>query len=364
MGAPFVQYCSKHRLLLTAINSQLLLFDSRCERAATPTQIDHDVELGRRIYHCICITAEQSGYHKSHVVELLSAAGWFTETGRMHLAEFIQRFCNRFRGAFADARLDYLVQSEKYINDAIRSLLRADRGIHPIWCILFAWFTETEQRTISTSQKKMDRVTASPSRAEIAAQMEQHRTLTATSKAMDIDMAKLTGLCKSYQIPFSARPKKYDDALVASINEAYDKGLRPFEVVIKFRISQTMAYRILRWRSDGLNPESKVIALRTEDAKSQWLAALDKHPSITYTALRKLKTGVWMQLYRKAPEWLSCHRPQKSISARNARREPPKEILALFKSAIKDAASACGGRGKKPVHKSLYRIRELTGTHV
>jgi hypothetical protein len=361
MGAPFVQYCSKHRLLLATFNSQMLLFDRCCEQLATPVQIDHDVELGKRIYHCICIPADHSGYHKDHVIEMLSEAGWLSETGRIHLAEFIQRFCNRFRGAFADARLDYLVQSAKYINDAIRSLLRADRGIHPIWCILFVWFTESEKRAIFISHKKVERVVAIPSREAIAAQLEQHRTLTAASKAMGIGMAKLTCLCNSYQIPFSARPKKYDDALVASINEAYDKGLRPSEVVHKFRISQTMAYRILRGRSDGFNPESEAVTLRTEDAKNQWLAALDRHPSLTYTALRKLYKGVWMQLYRKAPDWLNCRRPKATMPGRHIRRGTPQEILALLKSAIADAESTCGRRGKKPIRKSLYRLRELTG---
>ncbi|WDZ95755.1 TnsD family Tn7-like transposition protein [Herbaspirillum sp. WKF16] len=361
MGAPFIQYCPEHRLPLAGFHSQILLFDKHCEQPATPAQVDHDVELGNRINHCMLVSAEQSGYHKEEVVTKLKASGWISDSGRLHLTEFTQRFCKRFYRTFADARLDYLTQSDKHINDALRSLLREERGIHPIWCILFVWFSESELRLATKSAVKNLRVTKTPTKEEIASQMEQHGTLTATAKAMGIDMAKLTCLCSSYMIPFNAKPKKYDAALVSAINAAYDKGMRPADVMKRFRISQTMAYRILRGRADDLNPENKAIGLRTEEAKRRWLAAIESRPGLSYTALRKLHQRVWMQLYRKAPEWLKLHRPTASVAGPRTRRRAPGELLKLFGSALNEANAQCRRSNARPVHISLYRLRSLTG---
>lgn len=356
--------CPKHGIPLHSGGEQLLLYDKECLKTLTPAQAKNNQELGIRAAHCMRTPPELSGYHKSDVIQALQQAGWMMMNRRMLLGKFIDAFIKRFGGNLGHAMLDYLCSSEVNIENAIRNLLREERALPPLWCLLFVWFSEECKLEVPPKverQQRTRRPTVTPTAEQIAQKLAIHGTMTATANAMNINLKRLCALATAYEIKFSSRPKVVDEALHAAIMRAYDEKVRPQEVARRFGISLGTAYAQLVSHQGNFSPSEELNAARTEKSKYEWNRLRASRSEESATALRKLNPGAWKQLRTKAPTWLRDNCPPLRSPIRTKGREMDACLQALLLASWKKGNDLFTSPGNKPVRKSGYRMRAATG---
>lgn len=370
-GAPFVNVCPVHGLVLRPNSTQLPLFDAQCQTQPNNYQIRMTMELARRIDRCMETPAEKSKYHKDDLIQLLRNSGWIGKDVRFRTTEFKKAFFEFFSGAFADDRLVIMCQSEKHVENAIRALLRADKALHPEWCVLFKWFVEecaypnpTQRITsqpIAFARKRAASPVMVPLRETIEVELAKHRTLHATAREMNISASLLSALCKRHGINVKRRPKTLKEHLSNQIRKAFEEGMPPSKVAEKFDISVSSAYRQLAALEDVRLPNEKARATRIEADKAEWLQIVHENPGESRYALRKLHSALWMRLYRRAKDWLEANQPSRYPRTNGTTARPPRKLLENINHAVANAVEMCTAPDKKRVNMSQYRLVKLAG---
>lgn len=371
MGAPFVNVCSIHGIVLCSASPQWRLFDARCQWQPNARQLLKTMELGKRIEFCMETPAEESQYQKDDIVALMKTSGWIGDHGRVHLTEFLKQFSGFFKGAFADERLELMCQSRTHLENAIRALLRSDKGLHPEWCVLFRWFSEelvytgpsraNALRSNERLGRSCRRQQLNASQEEIEAALVMHKTLAATAEAMKIGVLALGALCKRYNVNVSWRPKVLTLAMSREIGLAFETGDTPSKVAETFDISLASAYRQLSILEDTELPSAKALRGRIEADKAEWLDFTKSNRSLSRSALRKMQPALWMRLHRNVPVWHQAHLPA-ALPHTNGKRTPPdKNLLTKLNQTLVDAVQVCTDPASKRVHVSASRLRLHSG---
>lgn len=364
MTSPFLMVCPIHGTKLTSSTEQLLLFDKSCQPTITRSQIRYSQELGARAAYCMEVPPEISGYHKEDVIEALTQAGRIGENGRLLMSETIADLQKFAQGKFADVRLDHFLQTPNYIDNALRALLRHDRGVHPIWCVIFKWFAEECPRVASPrlpTEERRRRPTVTPTHEELESQIKLHGTLTATATALDMNLNRVIALCNCYGISYTKRTKRIDAALDAAIQTEYDNGADPAEVAQRCGVSIATAYSRLRSRSDGLSPQLRKIRARTEKAKVAWMRLQTLHPNHSTTQLRRIATDIWTQLHRHDRQWLDSNSPVLRARCRHQKADAPQLLVEKLRLAAQKAKELCMSPHDRPIRQSRYRLQHLLG---
>lgn len=370
MGAPFVNVCPTHGISLHSANPQLRLFDARCQGKPNTQQINRTMELGRRVEFCMEKPVLSSRYHKDDVVAAMDASGWLGPSQRLHLTEFLKQFSDFFRGSFADERLELMCQSEVYVGNALRALLRSDKAVHPEWCVLFRWFVESipypRQRKSSSVEMDVAAVKARgheapASRETIAIALNAHKTLSSAANALKVDVRTLGALCKRYNLDVSWRPKSLTREKELEIKSSFEQGMTPAQVAEAFRISVTSAYRQLTILGDVELPSKKSLATRIEADKVEWCLLVQQNSGLSRTQLRQLRRALWMRLHRNVPTWLEANLPLPLPPTNGKKIRPPKVLIAKLNQAVSEAAQLCTQPAKRRVHISQGRLRAHTG---
>jgi len=361
-GAPFVDVCGLHGCDLKPANGQMFLFDQGCRGQRTRYQRSMSVEFAKRVSESMEVSAIVSSYRKDAVKEALHLSGWLADGGRLHLSSLLTEFSNFFYGAFSDLRLQFLTQTNSQVENALRNLLRDTRAVHPVWCILFAWFASAcEMKRVAPRTSRRE-TPAEPLPEELRVLMLEHGTIAKTAAALTLNTIRVAALCKRYGIEASWRPKFVDAPLQEAIGAALARGESPKAVQAKFQVSIPTIYRILASQKDATLPRQKAKAARTDVAKAQWLQTCSEHPTLSATGLRRLLPSVWSQLYHNAPDWLRVNtRSVKTHQVFHRGVQHSQPIMRIFAESVRDAESACAGGEQMPLRKSLNRIRRALG---
>ncbi|ABE32680.1 hypothetical protein Bxe_A0253 [Paraburkholderia xenovorans LB400] len=361
-GAPFVDVCGMHGCDLKPANGQMFLFDQGCRGRPTPYQRSMSGEFAKRVNESMEVPATVSAFRKEAVAEALHLAGWISNGGRLQLSSLLTEFTRFFSGAFSDLRLQFLVQSEPLVENALHNLLRDTRAVHPVWCILFAWFASACEMKKSAPRTERRQLRPEPSADELRVLMLKHGTVTKTAAALSLTTHRICTLCKRYGIDASWRPKFIDASMQKAIGDALARGELPKTVQVRFQVSISTVYRILASQKDGILPRRKATVARTEAAKARWLLARAEHPTLSATGLRKLVPPTWARLNRNAPDWLRENTGSLKVQKVYHRIvQHPQAVLRTFSESVRAAESACVGDEHPPLRKSLYRIRRELG---
>lgn len=140
--APFVHTCPLHFCEMRSTAGQVSLFDALCRLHSSRRQFRDTVEFAIRSTSCVEDSNSTSRYSKAAVIATLRQSQWLNENDRVRVAEFVGTFISFFRNRFDDRRLEALVSGHEYVAAALRALMRNDRALHTVWCLLFAWFAE------------------------------------------------------------------------------------------------------------------------------------------------------------------------------------------------------------------------------
>ncbi|WP_404823614.1 TniQ family protein [Burkholderia arboris] len=144
--APFVRTCPLHFCEMRSTARQVSLFDTLCRLQSSRRQFRDTVEFAIRSTSCVEDSNSTSRYSKAAIIATLRQSQWLNENNRARVTEFAGTFTSFFRNRFDDRRLETLVSGHEYVAAALRALMRDDRALHTVWCILFAWFAEYCER--------------------------------------------------------------------------------------------------------------------------------------------------------------------------------------------------------------------------
>ena len=364
MVAPFVRVCPVHGVMLRKLELQGWLFDE--QRSSKPTSFQHQMawEYARRVSSCIETPRNKSPYCKETIIKSLADSRWISDSGRLYLKDVLKEFCSFFEGAFADVRLATLVAEGPYVEAAFRALTRPDRNLHPTWCLLFSWFSTNCQRAVRPiKQRKVKGRTSRPplTKEQIVRNLSQYPTIGAAALAMHVDPSRLAFACKAFRVGGGWRPKRLDDEQIAAIALAFDSGRSIQEIQDFFGISQATVYRLRAALQKGHARSDAICVTRLENAKREWVKAVEDNPLACTTSIRHLHLAAWTYLRRHAPSWLSEH-PGASVRPIRLRTKVRSRVLLnLFIASIEKAERACEGYGRRPKRKSMYRLRSFAG---
>lgn len=363
LAVPYASVCPIHKIGLRIINEQLRLYDQQCAGEPNAYQFEMAWILSLHMEHCLDGAPSTSKFNKVAAIATLKAAGWIDANGRIHVQVLVATFIKFFEGAFADARLALLCQSEEHITNALRSLLRTDRGVYPVWCVLFVWFAEQCQSNLlkTTSPSVPPLGTAPPTSLEVKMALDTHGTLKAAANALKVSRQTLTALCRCFGLDFSPRPKKVDANLRQEIHQALTVGMPAEEVVIRYGISLTTLYRELKAWPELLLPGKKKRLAHIEKARLKWMALQDGHPGVADTTLRKLEPAAWSVLYRNDRAWLAARRHTDIEKTPRKPKQYQSDLLNMLNSSLSDAAQLCADEDLAPGRKSDYSLRKIAG---
>ncbi|QDD66641.1 hypothetical protein EJD96_21970 [Herbaspirillum seropedicae] len=306
LAVPYASVCPIHKEPLRLIHEQHRLFDQQCLSEATSYQFERAWQLSVRMEYCIETPPSLSKYRKDAVIETLKRTGWIGANGRLNAQLFVDKFISHNDGAFSDARLALLCQSEEHIRNALAALRRPDHAVFPTWCVLFTEFSEMHQCPVTRASITENKRIADPAIAaertsgELALALEKHRSIKATAVALDMSREELTGLCRRYEIPIAWRAKRIDRTLRTAIYEALRKGMPPEDVISFFGISLTTLYREMKAWPDLLLPGKQKQLEHIKRCREEWEVLLVANPGLNETQLRRINTAAWTVLYRHA----------------------------------------------------------------
>lgn len=363
--APYVMACRKHGVELRWRGMQGRLFDAECHRPLDPGQLPQCVEFARRTALCLNTAAEGGVFTKADTLRRLKEAGFLSETGRLAVGETVRTFISTFGGAFPDERMKYMCTSEKSIMGALRNLMRPDRAVFPLYCILLSWMAEERARTRqnkSVPENSPRRRALSPlTEEQVRSAMAEHSTLSVASAALNVNMKKLTALCLLYGIPISRRAKTLDAVLLENIHAAFDARLTPGQIVTRFAVSLSTAHWIRSCRADLAELKEHRLQQRTIEDRAAWEHAVLANSSETTTALRRMYSPLWARLRRHSKNWLEEHRAALAPIGALPRGPRLMPLTHITKVVAGRAALACEKKGRKPAWKTLGRLQRATG---
>lgn len=363
--APYVEACLNHGLELRWRGKQGRLFDVECCHPLNPGQLGIAVEFARRTAHCLNTIAENGPYTKADTLRRLKEAGYLSETGRLAVGDTVHNFIDKFGESFSDERVQYMCSSEKCIVAALRNLMRPERAVFPLYCILLSWMAEEQVRTKLTKSISLNlpkrRVLPQLTADQVRSAMIEYGTLTAASDVLGVNMKKLTSLCLLHGVPISKRTKILTPPLLTKIHAAYDARMTPGQVMKKFDISLSTAHWIRTCRKDLTELKDERVHLRNAEDKATWekvlLANLDK----TTTTLKKMHYSLWARLRRNSKTWLEEHSSITTGCQRRRSRTWPEPLKRTLNKALQNAASSCEKNGRRPLWKTLGRLHRSVG---
>lgn len=363
--APYVVACRVHGIELRWKGKQGRLFDAECHHPLEPSQLSICVEFARRTAHCLNTTAENGAFTKADTLSHLMKAGYLSETGRLAVGDTVRTFISTFGEAFPDERMKYMCSTEKNIMDALRNLMRPDRAVFPLYCILLSWMAQeracSKQRK-SVSVSSTHRRTLSPvTEDQVRMAMAEHGSLRAASTALNVNIKKLTALCLLHGIPFARRTKTLDVVLVENIHAAFDARQTPAQIVRRFGVSLSTAHWIRSCRADLAELKEHRVQQRVREDKALWEQVVRASPGATTTALKLMNYSLWARLRRNSKSWLEDHGAVPALirGPRRSCRSMPLEPTVNRVIAKVAAASEKGGR--RPEWKTLGRLQRATG---
>ncbi|WP_321952098.1 hypothetical protein [Paraburkholderia bannensis] len=361
---PFVSICGIHGNVLKNAAGKLRLYDAQCRCAPTSLQMTMEREYARRVAEAVETPVAISPYQKEVVAERLRQQGWMSQDGRFRYEDFVAEFSLFFKGAFSDVRLALLVEQREYIESAVIGLLRRDRNVHPVWCVLLLWFAENCAFDKRLLLKVRAGAVETLSKEAIEHTLSVEGTIPAAAKVLKVDAARLSLRCKQLGIQRSWRPHFITDELVAALNVAFDSGMTTRAIVEQFRVSRTTVQRFKANRAQELNHVSLKATVELESAKIDWEQARRLNPHLRTCGLRRRYPIIWSTLRRDAPDWLREHQGLDSATPVEHRRKLPEQLLAPLSVAMEEAGRAFSVHAAGPRKASSYRLRKLTGvTH-
>jgi hypothetical protein len=244
----------------------------------------------------------------------------------------------------------------------LRNLVRDERAVHPVWCVLFAWFASACEMRADRHHMPRPQCRRELTDETLRIVMREKGTIAKAAAFLSLSEMRVSSLCKRFGIELAWRPKFVDVSMQIAIGDALALGDSPKAVQERFRVSLSTVYRVLASRSDTAPPRQQATFRRTEADKVRWRTTCLDHPTLTATQLRTMLPLVWSRLYRNAPEWLVENtKPQheRKCSRRPFRHAP--SMMKAFEKSIHDAESACAGGERRPLKKSLRRIRNQVG---
>lgn len=356
-NAPFVSVCGIHGVALLPACGDENSYIEACQGERSKYQLACEKALSARMVHCLETSPTTSGYSLSDVLDLLTRSGWRDENGRFARSALVCAFTKFFCGAFSDRRLATLVADERIIDGALRNLVKVERGVHPIWCLLFRIFAENcgRQNRWPHEHANVGRVLLDEGR--LRALLLEHRTLRAAAKVIHVSEARLALCCKRYGVERRWRAKFLRPEMISQIERAVSGGQGIPSVCQTFRVSLSSVYRVISaagLRTDRANAR----AVRVESDKEAWLKFVTAEPELSRTQLRRRYCAVYERLRRYAPRWLKEHLPPPAKRNRTQLRTPrPSGLLAAMGDAAKAAVAHCDSADGRPAHRSVYRIR-------
>lgn len=360
--APFVAACPVHFCWLKSSLLQEPLFDAQCRRAHTAERLSHAVQFAIHSAACAEAPGMASAYTKPGVADALRQSHWLTETDRYRLSELIATFNLFFRDRFDDFRLDALVTTSAYVEAALRALMRKDRAIHTVWCILLTWFAQHCECRLPRTSTHHKRQVKALTECSVKTALAAHATVESAAISLGTNTHQLTIFCRCAGIPVDARPSKLGDSKLASIRHYLVDGMNPQEVARATQMSPSSIYRILAAMPSIQSHYRRHVERSTEEAKLQWLACCAENPGATLTQLRHRAPATFATLHRNALEWLKRQTPR---ATRRHTREPVLHRCPVAMAALVRATDVAGTRlascDSLPVRRSTYRLRELLG---
>ncbi|MHA6842564.1 TnsD family Tn7-like transposition protein [Ralstonia pseudosolanacearum] len=361
--APFVVACPYHFCWHGSSAQRQLLFDAQCRRTLSTERLRNAIQFSMHSAACVEGDNMTSAYRKAGVIDALRKARWLMESDRFRLSELVQTFQSFFRDRFDDCRLDALVSTSDYVEAALRALMREDRAIHTVWCILLTWFTQHSECRLPCSSARGHREVKVFAEDRVRTALSVHGTVVSAARELGTSAHQLTIFCRCAGIPVDARPSKLDDVMLATIRQHLAVGMHPQQVAHATGMSTSSIYRILAAMPSVDSHYRRLVKRSTDDAKQLWLMRRAEHPEATPTQLRHRAPDTFAVLYRNAPEWLKHQTPRPRAAPAPTRGCVRRSTVAL--SALARAADVAGSYldslDGPPVRRSAYRFRELLG---
>lgn len=356
-GIDLACICPIHGLPYRAVGEQLLLLEQQFKTKPTSRQLTLGQDFSRRLDYCLATPAAESQYHKDRVAERIQELGW-------RVPSLLTEVKAIFRGAFSDARLDCIVQTDEFVENALRSISRPNRAVHYGWCVLVSMVLESSDCPTSLKRKTSnaaDEPQADPTVEELRRTLEEHKSLQRMADALNMTRSRVETLCRRHNLPVKWREKKLDPNLRAEIKKAIARRMKPDDVCQMFAISQATYYRLLRAWPELISRKQDDQQRHVEKYKKQWAKLLRKHPKKTSTEIRRLNPALWSALYRNAREWLSQHSPVRSSLKPRERKFFPVALAEQIGSSLKIVAESCTQPGLASAFKSAYRLGKRSG---
>ena len=359
--APFVAACPVHFCWLQSAAGGRHMFDEQCSR--TPSALNFRSAIQYALHSAACVEGDgaSSGYERASVIDALRQACWLTDGDRLRLSELLQAFHAFYRSRFHDCRLDALVSTHSYVEAALRALMRDDRAVHAMWCILLKWFTRhcecSRPRAVTRKRRHVEAFSAE----KVKTVLSLHGSTALAAHELKTSTHQLTIFCRCAGIPTDARPSKLNEQTLNGIRQRLASGMPPSEVALATGISTSTVYRVQAATLSVDAYRQQLVKRSTEEAKRKWVAHSNEHPRATITQLRQQAPATYAVLHRNAPEWLRSRRYL--TAARFTRGPAPRSDVALFAlaGAVNAACAHLDSQGGPPVRRSGYRLRELLG---
>lgn len=362
---PFVQQCPWHGVALAPVLRKFHLYEDYCRQACHSNAASVH-QYATRSAQCVDCAWQTSPYHRDEIVRCLRQSGWFNENNQCALTALVRNFQEKFGHCFSDERLRLLCGQERYITNAIRALERADRHLHPVWCVLLKWFADEVQHSrakIHTAVKRPLPRTE-PEYEEVKQALQMAGSVRKASQALHIPAQHLTALCLRYGLHVSLRPKKLKIDDRRYIEQLVSEGRSVTEVAALANVSLPTVYRVI-----SASPTAKTAqqqnqqTQRIRSTRKQWLKAQRHSDGLSTTQLRKAYPAVWIWLYRHDRKWLEQH-PSKAVTQRPVGKRAsamPESLLQMASQSIKSAQQLCIPGEEAPIRQSIYRMQVLTG---
>jgi hypothetical protein len=368
---PFVNVCSVHGEVLKSMKKQLLLFDDYCQAPPNKYQIGKTMELARKIEECINNSLEHMDTHMDDIIRLLKDRGYIQENNRCQVALLRTHIAAHFEGAFSDKRLALLCSSPDLLDNAIRTLLRENRAVPPMYCVLFKMFLENavsvhkpvkqSQQEASPEQAKKQWNTVYMTKKEMEELLDAHGSIAAVSKEVGINQTKLASACKLLRIRHVWRPKKVDEKTVEQIESAFRKGSTEAEISQMVGLALTTVYRVLETIPGIVGLRQSRREAGHEQDRVLYLKLREENPELTRNQLKERYKSLWQRLYRRDKEWLATNAPTPVTKTYHAHNPPPAELVEKFDFAVKAVAERCFNQDTHPINGSNYQLRKMSG---
>lgn len=361
--APFVHVCPWHRTPLFPAEGKFRLYDHQCRsRHRGSKLLVH--EFAERSAECIGNNWHSSKYHRLDLLRQLADRRWIDEHGRCALSGLLKVFHKKFDDAFDDERLRLLCSATRYAEAALRALLRTDRNLHPVWCVLFRWIADDTENTVHNSSptaRKRERY----SHSELSEQLEVLRQSTSIRQAAELlgkSPYTLITVARRHGLHVGRRPKRIFGPDREQIAHCLCSGIPAAQVAAMCRVSLSTVYRIAASSGEvQALSAAKRSEQRLQTARSIWLDMLRRHPTLTAKAMRSQCPAEWTYLYRHDREWLAKHSPRRLQPPKSRNTARPEQLLVLAAKSLSAAVEKCEAAEKAPIRGSAYRMQALTG---